>query len=120
MDNTGELRYLPTLSAYAICLRYLPTLNAYAICLRYMPTLHAYALPTRLSGTDPAYGAALSPYARASRCPVLTWRMLLPDPTLCLRICYALSGTDLAYGPMQNSDTTSTCLLYTSDAADDM
>eukprot|EP00961_Rhodomonas_salina_P068483 919335-Rhodomonas_salina.1 len=42
--------------------------------------------------------ALLSAYARATRCPVLTARTTIPSPALCLRACYALSGTDLACG----------------------
>eukprot|EP00961_Rhodomonas_salina_P277959 3755883-Rhodomonas_salina.5 len=36
--------------------------------------LSAYAV----SGTEQAHAAPLSAYAVATRCPVLTWRMLLP------------------------------------------
>eukprot|EP00961_Rhodomonas_salina_P236122 3191361-Rhodomonas_salina.3 len=36
------------------------------------------------------------PYAYAMRCPVLT-RLLRRYPGSCLRVCYAMSGTDIAY-----------------------
>eukprot|EP00961_Rhodomonas_salina_P138216 1859540-Rhodomonas_salina.1 len=50
----------------------------------------------------------LSPYALATRCP----RMLLPGAgagagdapvisAICLRACYAMSGTDMAYGAVR-------------------
>eukprot|EP00961_Rhodomonas_salina_P009256 125901-Rhodomonas_salina.3 len=49
--------------------------------------------PTRV-GTDLAYGAPLSAYARATRCPVLAERMVIYyRPT---RACYAMPGTELA------------------------
>eukprot|EP00961_Rhodomonas_salina_P013557 181762-Rhodomonas_salina.2 len=65
-------------------------------------------LPHAMSGTEIAYGATrtfkragkrlvVSAYTPATRCPVLTWRMLLCGvrywPSVC---CYAMSGTDLA------------------------
>eukprot|EP00961_Rhodomonas_salina_P303234 3941150-Rhodomonas_salina.4 len=51
---------------------------------------------------------ALSAYALATQCPVLTYCMVLPGlygmrkrgqvrSTICLRACYAVSGTDLPY-----------------------
>eukprot|EP00961_Rhodomonas_salina_P089435 1202756-Rhodomonas_salina.4 len=49
-----------------------------------------------MSGTGVPYGA--SSYARATRSPVLTYRVLLPDGVrLLLRRRYAMSGTDIAY-----------------------
>eukprot|EP00961_Rhodomonas_salina_P075047 1007711-Rhodomonas_salina.2 len=50
----------------------------------------------------------LSAYALAMRCPVLIWRILLRARTtihgtalaygaICLRACYAMSGTEIAY-----------------------
>eukprot|EP00961_Rhodomonas_salina_P066270 890242-Rhodomonas_salina.1 len=54
----GERRYLPTLSAYAICLRYLPTLSAYAICLLYLPT-SAYSICLLYLPTLSAYSICL-------------------------------------------------------------
>eukprot|EP00961_Rhodomonas_salina_P051793 695124-Rhodomonas_salina.4 len=104
-----SLRYLPTLSAYAISytvsclpplplyatsLRYLSTLSPYAICLRYLP---------KLSFPRPSTSAMLLPltlrYA-ASRCS--TERALRSPPyTISLRLCYTMSGTELAYQPMR-------------------
>eukprot|EP00961_Rhodomonas_salina_P301053 3940311-Rhodomonas_salina.5 len=69
-----------------------------------------------MSGTDPVYGSSSS--ARATQCPVLTWRMsVVPGQAsiggrqyqvegllrgqrsgIVLHTCYALSGTDIAYG----------------------
>eukprot|EP00961_Rhodomonas_salina_P127027 1712380-Rhodomonas_salina.5 len=67
-----------------------------------------------MSGTEPGYAATrfsssttkwrctstpyapLSAYARATRCPVLTWRMVLPA-AIPVRACYAMPGTDIAY-----------------------
>eukprot|EP00961_Rhodomonas_salina_P167175 2253076-Rhodomonas_salina.4 len=55
----------------------------------------------------------LSPYARARRCPVLTWRMARPVPTgahprhsqvksaIGLHH-YGMSGTDIAYRPTRS------------------
>eukprot|EP00961_Rhodomonas_salina_P253236 3422513-Rhodomonas_salina.2 len=53
--------------------------------------LSADAIPD----TDIACGVSLSAYGLATRCPVLTWRMLLP---YLLRACYAVPGTETAYG----------------------
>eukprot|EP00961_Rhodomonas_salina_P269749 3644277-Rhodomonas_salina.5 len=74
--------------------------------------------PYEMSGTDPAYGAPtlLSSYALAMWCPVLTSRMVLPgshqpsppikvSSAICLRACYAMPGTDLAYAATRASRT---------------
>eukprot|EP00961_Rhodomonas_salina_P012846 172887-Rhodomonas_salina.1 len=58
-----------------------------------------------MPGTELAYGAKLSSYARAMRCPVPSESMLLlylPKRVLCgaryiLRVCCAMPGTDSAY-----------------------
>eukprot|EP00961_Rhodomonas_salina_P302134 3940735-Rhodomonas_salina.5 len=56
-----------------------------------------------MSGTDLAcyptrvrYWPSVSPYARATRCPVLTY-------CITLRACYAMSGTDIAYQVLSDS-----------------
>eukprot|EP00961_Rhodomonas_salina_P113486 1526712-Rhodomonas_salina.1 len=45
--------------------------------------------------------------ALAIRCPVLTWR-------ICLRPCYAMSGTDAAYGATRTSEHVSYRYIPTS------
>eukprot|EP00961_Rhodomonas_salina_P062181 834711-Rhodomonas_salina.1 len=67
-----------------------------------------------MSGTDIAY-SAVSPYARAMQCPVLTERTPpYPPPhlfhsvrylhsalrTTFLRTCYAMSGTEIAHSAL--------------------
>eukprot|EP00961_Rhodomonas_salina_P188561 2544579-Rhodomonas_salina.1 len=50
------------------------------------------------AGTGLAYGA-VSAYALAARCPVLTFHMIRSmGLAIGLRACYAMSGTDLVYG----------------------
>eukprot|EP00961_Rhodomonas_salina_P302848 3941002-Rhodomonas_salina.5 len=70
-----------------------------------------------ITGTDLAYGAtrtsslrtrsrqvpyqpSLSAYARAMRCPASGSTLLTPGPipAINLRVCYAMSGTDIAHG----------------------
>eukprot|EP00961_Rhodomonas_salina_P150136 2021771-Rhodomonas_salina.1 len=116
------------LCTYAMHPCHVSMLCVYATCQCYVPMLCAYATPgtvaahgaislRALSGTELAhaplssYGTELactplSAYARASRCPAPTHLrtrvapppMLLP-PAMLLRSCYAMSGTDVAYGP---------------------
>eukprot|EP00961_Rhodomonas_salina_P157348 2118975-Rhodomonas_salina.2 len=96
-----SLHYLPTLSAYAICLRYLPTLSAYAICLRYLPTLPASCIFLRYISI-----ASVNIFSKA------IWLLYLSIYTIFLHCLsrlsfyamslhelYAVSGTDIAYGP---------------------
>eukprot|EP00961_Rhodomonas_salina_P133696 1798993-Rhodomonas_salina.1 len=47
----------------------------------------------------PRWSPTLSAYARATPCPVLIWRyQLVVSYAICLRACYAMSGTQTRHG----------------------
>eukprot|EP00961_Rhodomonas_salina_P167609 2258993-Rhodomonas_salina.4 len=108
----------PTPTCYATC--YQPT---HPLCdVRYSPNVCCSRYTQMLSGVlfetveqVASYGVAMrspvltsrmmlrgalpSPYALSMRCPVLKWRMvLLGSVPITLRACYAMPGTEMAYG----------------------
>eukprot|EP00961_Rhodomonas_salina_P062130 834044-Rhodomonas_salina.1 len=118
-------------AAPASGVRYCHGACCYALAMRYPVLTQRMVLRAcyAMSGTDIAYGATTrgvptrarsirvwsvpSPYACATRCPILTSRIVCAIPlrvcytmsgtdiahgATCLRVCYAMSGTDIAYG----------------------